>query len=115
MIDLVIEQHARMAECAIITGEPAKAHAAIDRAFGAMAEAESYQLADDDGIDMIASQRVTTILENAGVRTIGDLCRLTLDEVAGIRQSGPTIARKLQETLASQGLHLRTSAKGVAA
>lgn len=113
--DSILEQHARMSECAIISGEPAKAHAAVERCFATLDEVANARLSDDDEIRVIASQRVTTIFANAGIETIGDLRELSFDEVAAIPQSGPSTAKQLQDTLASHGMHLRPTAEGVAA
>lgn len=113
--DSILEQHARMSECAIISGEPAKAHAAIERAFATLDEVANDRLSDSDEIRVITSQRVTTVLANAGIETIGDLRSLSFDELAGIQHSGPGTAKQLQNTLASHGMHLRPIAEGVAA
>ncbi|WDQ16389.1 hypothetical protein [Rhodopirellula sp. P2] len=113
--DSIAEMHARMAECAIISGEPAKAHAAIERCFVSLAEAANERLTYADAVVSLDGGRTATLLHRAGIHTIGDLCGLTFDEVREIQLIGKGIAKRLQDALAGHGLHLRPSTEGVAA
>jgi DNA-directed RNA polymerase alpha subunit len=106
-VTAIAEQHGRMVECAVISGEPAKAHAAVDRAFQMRTEAIGGRLEMVDDIREVASERIATILRAGGVHTIGDLCSHTRSTLVQIHQIRYRSADILDRELSKHGLGLR--------
>lgn len=105
-LDEIADQHACMVATAIRTGEPAKAHAAVDRAFEAIAEGQRDRVTLDCHISRIAGVRMTTVLTSANYHTVGDLVTSTpqqLNRAAGIRWKSVDI---LQRSLARHGFKM---------
>lgn len=106
----IAAQHARMVECAIVSGEPAKAHAAIDRAFSVIGEID--QLTLDSRLDTVISLRIASILEAAGVETIGQLISHSRDELAKINQIRYRSVDLVEIAIARHGFRLRRDHAG---
>lgn len=76
--------HSRMVELSILSRQPDRAYAAIDRAFDLMAE--SYRPPPDSPLEAILSLRIAAILASAGLTTIADLQKETRDSLVRINQ-----------------------------
>lgn len=106
-LERIAEQHGRMVEVAIRSQEQAKAHAAVDRAFKILRERAEDCLRDTDDVRRIASDRLTTILNAAGVFTIGQLRSHSREELITIPQIRYRSAEILDQALSRYGLSLR--------
>lgn len=94
-----------MVEMAIRRGNPAEAHAAIDRAFTAR---------DSGRIDLGGSlhqlglpSRTVTLIEKHGVRTVLELSGYTAEELRTLPQIGDKTIEEIEAGLEAVGLHLR--------
>ena len=102
----IAERHGRMVECAILSDEPAKAHAAVDRAFEMLAELRRDRLTYDDDLELVLSPRMAAILQGGGVYTIGDLCSHSRDSLVQIHQIRYRSVDIIEQSLAKKGLAL---------
>lgn len=62
-----------MVEVALRSGERSKAHAAVDRAFDVAYQMDADRVTEHTHIDSLLGSRITTILNGAGIRQVGDL------------------------------------------
>jgi hypothetical protein len=101
----IAQQHSRMVECAIVSGEPAKAHAAVDAAFVAVRAVNAISL--DSPLESILIGRISTILRGGGIHTVKDLLHHTRDSLKQIQQIRYKSIDLIEEKLANHGLSLR--------
>lgn len=97
----IAHQHAAMVEVALTRGNREQAYAAVDKAFATTAEESSFVPTAQSHIScVVSSVRMCTILESAGISTVGDLCDKTPQELASRNQirkrSVDMIARDLE-------------------
>lgn len=59
--------------------------------------------------DLVLSVRGANVVKSVGVKTVGELVRLTADEILETRCFGETSLREIQEKLAARGLRLGMS------
>ncbi|MBI1372898.1 MAG: DNA-directed RNA polymerase subunit alpha [Phycisphaera sp.] len=82
--------------------------ATISEAAASVAEAEQEHLSKLDMPigELALSVRASNCLESAGVKTVGDLCKLSEDELLKIRSFGKTSLREIKRKLEDLGLDL---------
>ena len=108
-LDEIASTHGRMVELAIRSGEKSKAHAAVERAFGARASLD-FRLHINDPITLIIRPRIATILEGSGIKTIGDLCSHSRTSLAEIHQIRYRSVDLIELALRDNGYSLRCDA-----
>lgn len=110
----IAAQHAAMVECAILSNEIDKAHAAVDRAFAMMAAHATDRLSWDDDLSLILGNRIVTILNGDGIKTIGDLCVHSRNSLAQIHQIRFRSIDLIERALQRHGFALQKSTKAEA-
>lgn len=106
----VAGQHLRMVECAIISDEPAKAHAAVDRAFSACKRTD--QVDECTRLEVILSARIASILLAGGIGTVGDVCQHTRDTLVAVHQIRYRSIDLIEQALWRYGYRLRRGDPG---
>ena len=103
----IAEQHARMVEVALISGDPAKAHAAVDRAFQSAREQAEIYITNDSYIDELRiTSRMVTILNGHGIQTVGQLIQYTAEGLQKMAQLRGYSVGLIQYELGKHGFQL---------
>ena len=102
----IAERHGRMVACAMLSGEKAKAIAAVERGFQMLAELKTDRLTYDDDICLVVRDRMATILNGGGIFTIGDLCSHSRDSLVQIHQIRYRSVDIIERELQRRGLSL---------
>ena len=105
ILDELAEQHGRMVECAIKSGEEAKAHAAVARAFALLRQ--KNQVMTSDPLVRILPSRISSILGANGIETIGDLIQHSRESLAAFNQIRYRSVDLIEQELQKHGLRLR--------
>ena len=107
LIDDAVEQHVRMVECCLLSDEPAKAHAAVDRAFSAMREARGRSITVHDAVGDLVHPRIAGMLDSQGIYTVGDLIEKTREELKRFPQMKYRSIDLIEDALKAAGFELR--------
>lgn len=102
----IAEQHARMAELAMLAGERDRALAAINRAFETAKEVSGEFLTETSPLAGMLSVRIVTILDGNGIRTVGDLIKYSPEELARVQQIRWKSVAIIQRQLEKHGFAL---------
>jgi len=106
VLSQIAEQHGRMVEVAIMDGQKAKAHAAVDRAFEAIAQADIDRITPSSNLSAILKTRITTVLASRGISTVGQLCRRTREDLLQLDMIHHKSIDLIERQLAVYGLEL---------
>jgi hypothetical protein len=101
----IAAQHARMIELAIMAGERDRAIGIVGLAFDAMIE---NCITTESSVADLVGERVASILDvGAKIKTVGQLCRWTTEELLTIRGIDYPSIRRIVERLQKNSLSLR--------
>ena len=101
----IASQHSQMIFVAIMAGERERALQIVSRAFETIDENHATI---DSHVGIVAGERAGAILEkNAGIRTVGQLCRRSFGDLIAIRQIDYTTAGRIQQRLEKFGFQLK--------
>ena len=101
----IAQQYGRMVEVAIMAGEFDRALNFVSMAFDAIKE---NHVTADSGVEAVAGERIASILETqARIRTVGDLCRRTANELLTIRNIDYPSLRRIVAGLEKYGFALK--------
>ena len=101
----IASQHSQMIFVAIMAGERDRALQIVSRAFETIDENVAGL---DSHVGIVAGERTGAILEkNAGIRTVGQLCKRSFAELLAIRQIDYKTAGRIQERLEKFGFQLK--------
>lgn len=101
-------QHARMAACAMRTGEEDKAVRAVRRAFETARELSRERIGRHSHVRAITGTRVANVLESYNVYLVGDLVQLTAEELLRMNGINSKSLALIVEALSKSGLRLRS-------
>lgn len=104
--DILASQHAQMAEMAMLKGEKAKAHRAIDRAFELARNSPPKTVTLDSPVSAVVNERMCGALEKKRVRTVGDLVTCTREFLMCINNVGMRSVEMVENNLAKHGFSL---------
>ena len=93
-----------------MSGNPARAHAAVDRAFAAIHEAQHQPIANDSHVGAVFSVRIATRLTDLGINTIAELCTFTRASLMAGWHIDHRIVDLIEQGLHSHGFALRDNA-----
>ena len=99
-------QHARMAACAMRTGEEAKAVRAVQRAFETARELSRETIGLHSHVREITGTRIANVLESYNVHMVGDLVQRTAEELLRMNGINSKSLSLIEESLAKAGLRL---------
>ena len=105
-MDIAI-QHARMAACAMRTGDEAKAVAAVRRAFRVAREMSQWRVTLDSPIaELGMSIRIVNLLESLGITTVNDITRTMACELLAVPGVNRRTVSNIENALSDHGLSL---------
>ena len=101
----IATQHARMIELAIMAGERDRAIGIVGLAFDALVE---NCITTESSVADLVGERVASILDaGAKIKTVGQLCRWTAEELLTVRGIDYPSVRRIVDRLQKNNLSLR--------